>query len=249
MKVIRIGLAALSFAASSAALCAPLTLTGADLLANPSVQFPIGAPSLNGTSVHFGSSGVSFGKLASIPLAQFGIGFDGSPATISFSITLRRMTTDWDAFVLLGDGTSLLGVAAGDNSNGQAAAELMDDLGNSGSNPNPTATILFTDSGFPAVDEFLDVSLTFRLESTKTTMDVSFRTGSATHIFARSLNAGAPLSLVLMRDNDPFEQYQLKSITLDVPKSLPEPASLALVAAAMLGIAATRRRRPAAPNA
>lgn len=242
MKVFRTTLAALSVAASSLAICAPLTLTGADLLANPLVQFPIGAPSLNGTSVHYGGSAMSFGELVSIPLAQFGIGFDGSPTTISFSVNLRRMTVDWDAFIVLGDGTSLLGAAAGDNSNGQAAAEVMDDLGDSGS--SPVATILYTDAGFPAVDEFLDVALSFLLETTQTTMEVSFGTGSATHVFAQSFSAGAPLSLVLLRDNDISEQYQLRSITLDVPMAAPEPVSLALVGVALFGIAATRRRCP-----
>jgi hypothetical protein len=112
-----------------------ITLSGSDLLANPLSQFPNGAPSQVGTSLVFGPSPNDFAKLVVIPLAQFGV----SIATISFWANLTRLTGDWDAFVTLGDGVSLLGAAAGDNNNGQGAAEVMDDLGAAGSNPNPPA--------------------------------------------------------------------------------------------------------------
>jgi len=222
---------------------APLKLTGSDLLANPSVQFPIGAPSLNGASLVFDTNGIGFGKHASIPLGQFGVVFTGAPTTVSFSVNLTRLTDDWDAFIVLGDGTSLLGAAAGDNSNGQGAAEVMDDLGDRGSNPNPTATILFTNAGFPSIGGSFDFVFSFLLESSQTTMDVSFNGGSATHVFSRSLNAGAPLSLVFIRDNESYERYQLNSITLNAPNGIPEPGSLALAALGLTAIGFTRRRR------
>ena len=119
----------------------------------------------------------------------------------------------------------------------------MDDLGDRGSNPNPTATILFTNAGFPAIGGSLDVYFSFLVEASKTTMDMSFNGGSATHEFSRSFNAGAPLSLMLIRDNESYERYQLNSITLNLPNKIAEPATVSLLALGLIGLATTRRRK------
>lgn len=49
-------------------------------------------------------------------------------------------------------------------------------------------------------------------------------------------------ALYMIRDNDDPEQYRLNAITLDVPGTAPELASLALFALGALGLAAARRR-------
>ncbi len=221
----------------------PLNLTALDLQANPNVTFPNGVPTVNGTSLVFGESPNDFWKLITIPLGQFGIAFDGTPTTVALSLNLTVLTGDWDAFIVLGDGNSLLGAAAGDNDNGQGASEQMVDLGNYGSVPNPNATVLFNQAGWPPVGGSFDVNLTFVLTGTQTTMDLSFGSSSGTKTFSQPFVVGAPLSLALIRDNDDYERYQLNSITLDVPNAVPEPATCSLLSLGLIGIAASRRRR------
>lgn len=258
MKVIRVGFAALSVAASSAAMCTPLTLTGADLLASSAVSFPTIQPTLSGSSLVFGQNG-SLAKLMALDLSDAGIALGYGqhlmvtvnltrlPCTIRNAKCAQSQSQDFDPRILLGDGTYLLGGNIGDNDNGHGAAHEMLDSGTLG--VPISSSVLFTNAGFPPIGGVVETYFDFVIGSTLTTMSMSFNAGSGTYTFANTLNTGQDLSLVLLKDNEDGERYQVNSVTIDVRSQVPEPATLALVAAALAGVTATRRRKPTVPAA
>ena len=251
MNALKTVFAALCLAASSAASAAPLTLTGADLLGSAWVTFPTIQPTVSGDSLMFGQNG-SLAKLMVLNLSDAGVvlGYDQHlmvkvnltrlPCTIQNAKCAQSQSQDFDPRVLLGDGTYLLGGNIGDNDNGHGTAHEMFDSGTLGVPISSSA--LFTNAGFPAIGSVVEAYFDFMIGGTLTTMGMAFNAGSGTYTFANSLSIGTDLSLVLLKDNEDGERYQVNFVTIDVRSQVPEPATLVLVGAALLGAAATRRR-------
>jgi hypothetical protein len=258
MNALKTVFAALCLAASSAASAAPLTLTGADLLGSAWVTFPTIQPTLSGDSLMFGQNG-SLAKLMVLNLSGAGVALDYEQhflVTVNFTRLpcstrnarcAQSQAQDFDPYVLLGDGSHLLGGTVSDNGNGQGVAQELVDVGTVGA--PISSSVLFTDAGFPAIGAVVEAHFDFTIGAALTTMRMGFNSGSATHTFANSLGIGSGQNLVLLKDNEDGERYQVNFVTLEVRSQAPEPATLALVGASLFGIAATRRRRPAAPTA
>lgn len=227
---------------STAVQATPITMTGEDLFNSPQVSFQTTTPTLNGTSLAFGSGAEQFGKLFEIPLFPTGFLSSSSPAVeISVSMNLTRLpcvgacvggSADWDPHILLSDSSSLVGPVIADNIGGEALATEMTDLGNVGQ--RNVLTSVFTGAGYPVIGEAFDVDVLFTLDNLLTTVDVAFLSGSTSFTSTR-LDRTASLSFVFMRDNDIGEQYQVNSITID-SVSVPEPATLLLMLMGLAGI-------------
>jgi PEP-CTERM motif len=226
---------------SSPAGATVISLTGADLLAFPGVTFPTVAPSLNGTSLVFGATPIPFGKLVSVPLTLADYWVGSLPAKFDISVTLTRLTSDWDAHIMMGDGARLIGASLGDNSGGQGAAESKLDAGDRGTGPS-SGIILFTGAGFPAIGESVTATLKMDIDIGATDFSFSYLVGSASYVSPDVLDPLSPLAFILMRDNEQ-ESYQLDSLSISFA-SVPEPSSISLVLAGigLLGFMVRRRK-------
>lgn len=143
---------------------------------------------------------------------------------MSITINLTRLPcssgcvgneNDFDPHVMIGDGSSLVGGLFADNGDGQGFAVEMDDGGNVGTNRN--VSLLFGGAGFPDIGGSFDVDLALTLGETSTTVDLSYLSGSGSFISSVVLDRTQDLSLLLVRDNDIGEQYQVNSVTITTP--------------------------------
>ena len=213
-----------------------ITLTGADLLASPYVIFPTTQPVLSGDSISFGP-GSNADKLFVLSLEPL---LPSLTSTLSLNINLTRLPcsgscawgeiNDWDPGLFLSDGTNLFGFRLVDNITGWAA---YDDLG---------YTTIFPGTTFPSFGDSVDVNATFTLLSDQTVLDVAFLSQSGSATTTRTFDAMTGLSLVLARDNDAGEQYQINSISLSVA-AVPEVSTYAMMLAGLGLVGAMARRR------
>jgi hypothetical protein len=92
-------------------------LTGADLFEHEDVTFFRSTPDLVGDSLVFdGPRTDRWEKLFDLPILTAGqISPQAPTTTISISMSLTRLTNDWDPYILLSDGTNLTGAVVSDN--------------------------------------------------------------------------------------------------------------------------------------
>ncbi len=236
---------AIGLVVSSLTGAAPLTLTGAELYANSAVTFPTIQPTLNGSSLVFGPGG-QFVKLMVVDLPAVGIvlGVE-QPLTVTVNFTRLAAASgqpwDFDPYIFVGDGSYLLGASIADNISGAGTAQEFADSGTSGS--YISSTVVFGDAGYPPIDGTVEVDFAFKFGGTVADMTMAFGAGSGSHTFSRTLNVASGLDLILLKDNDGGEQYQVNFITLDAPSTAPEPSTLSIALLGLAGLAATRRRR------
>jgi len=220
-----------------------ITLTGADLLASPYVTFPTTQPVLSGDSIRFGP-GSNAEKLFVLSLAPL---LPSLTSTLSLNINLTRLPcsgscawgeiNDWDPGLFLSDGTNLFGFRLVDNISGWTAVSYTD-LGNRLS--SDLGFTNFPGTAFPSIGDSVDVNSTFTLLSDQTVLDVAFLSQSESATTTRTFDATTGLSLVLARDNDAGEQYQINSISLSVA-AIPEPETYAMMLAGLLFVGIAKR--------
>jgi hypothetical protein len=197
------------------------TWTGAELLDEPRASFPSVAPTLAGSAIVLGP-GNDNDKL--VQLALVPAGFCGAPVpscTISAQLNLTRLVDDSDPFILLSDGSHVIGGVIVDNLDGGAGIHTGEDLGSSW-RPISGEDVL-SNLGYPAIGESVVVHLLFDLRPTESLVTISYRGGTATRSVT-GLDRAQALSLLLARDNESSEQYQLNSLSVSAN---PAPSALA----------------------
>ena len=252
-------LGAICMVAGFAVTAAPVTLTGADLLSSPNASFPgASQPRLAGSSIYF-EWGVSHGP-PRMNLVRFQVNSGGSvpqsgDATISATWNVTRLAcigfcaagddgttaSDWDPTFYLSDGATMLGFGLSDSHNGILSAFSDTDGGSAGS--APVTHYYEEETGFPAINGSLTVQLDFTLHEVGSTARIRYLGLDRSWTFANTLARSSSLALVLGQDNDSGERYQVNSIQFPDAAEIPEPTSVALVGAALLAIAAARRRK------
>jgi hypothetical protein len=102
-----------------------ITLTGAELFELAS--FPTVGATVSGTSLIFDPTTIDFQKLFVLPLSP--------RANYLISMNLTRLSRDHDPNLVIGNGTSMVGVGAYDQSSTSGQGHIYDDGGNVGLNP------------------------------------------------------------------------------------------------------------------
>ena len=139
------------------------TFTGAELFSDPNVLFPTTTPTVSGSSLIFGVGTVIHEKLFVLLLFPSGILSGLTPETISVSINLTRLTSDWDPHLILGDGTNFFGAVIADNVGGQFLGTTLSDSGTFGT--RLTLSSVFTGARFPSIGNSFDINAEFTLQT------------------------------------------------------------------------------------
>ena len=194
------------------------TLTGEDLFNNPAVIFPTTAPSLDGKSLIFEPGVAEFEKLLVLPLVPGGK-FNTShlPMTLSAFMKLTHLecinectgNPDSETWIGFSDGTNIIGALTADNSLGQGFAFTLTDDGAVGS--NPVTNQLFDNAGYPDVGESFAVLVRVIIQETGTTVELSYLGGSGRFSIGTKLDTRNDINLIMLRDNNIGQQYQLNS--------------------------------------
>jgi hypothetical protein len=150
---------------------------------------------------------------------------------------------DWDPFIAIGDGESLIGFQLNDP--GEVFAEEHKDVGIAGErvrHDRATGQSI----PFPGIGDSVEVRLDFILQQDASSLTIAVQGNnvSAAYTAAQKITTQVPLSLVLLRDNDLGEQYQVNSISISTPlTAVPEPSTFALVGLGALALGWAARRR------
>ena len=214
-----------------------ISFTGAELFSNPNISFPTTSPTLNGSSIVFGSGGSSHGKLLVLPLLPSGTG----DSSVLVSLNLTRLACsgscngdsgDHDPLVALGDGSILIGAQFADD--GSVFADVLTDQGSAG---NRTDHDSFAPFSMPAIGQAFDVEVSFVLTTT-TTLNAN---SNSFVVPASALDTSEAIAFAFMRNNDSGEQYQINTLSISSPELVPAPAALWLFGSA-LGLLGWMRR-------
>jgi len=187
------------------------TFTGEDLLTNPNVSFPTVQPVLDGTSIVFGPGQPAWAKLLVFQLTGSDLNPDEA-YTVTLTLNLTRLTNDWDPYLLLGDGTQLLGPVVVDNADYLHVSRLMDN-GDSGTGNTVEGVLL--EAPVPPVGSSFDVRITYTIMPTATHISGLFEGVSGEFTSGTILDRSAGIDFVLMSDNESGEIYKLNTLTLE----------------------------------
>lgn len=235
---------------SSAVSATPISFTGAELAALPSISFPTGTQTIFGDSLRIDAS-TRNSAIVRLPFDLFDVDVSDFEVQINFT-RLRRDDglDDHDPTVFLSDGFNLFGAGFGDSSNnGVNASPRVHSISPDQKSLNFDAPLTRSaDIVVPLGSSFL---ATIRIQSTgiSTTITSGFNNGSisATGVSPTLFdpNNGGP-SLII-GSNDVNENYQINSLSftrgVSLPTAVPEPNALAGLGIGLLGFSLYRRRR------
>jgi len=238
---------------------ATITYTGSDLFNDPNVSFPTTTPTLAGDSLVFGTStSGGINKLLVVPLFSAGALSLTSPTTVSISLNLTRLACvlsvgcagntieDSDQHIVLGDGSSLVGVNAGDGVyngyDGTGGSSVLTDLGTTADFHPSLSQTLFTDPGYPDIGSSFEVNVQIILGTT-TEVSLSYLAGSGTDSGLLGLDRTAEIDFAFLSDGDPGEQYQINSLAISSPAIVPIPPAFWLFGTGLLGLIGVARRK------
>ena len=238
---------------------ATVSFTGTELVGASGVSFPTSAPTVSGSSIVFGPNSTPFAKLVAIDLSAIGlVPATTHPVQLTVAMNLTRLpcanipdacdgaVTDWDPTVLLlDDAHHMVGAQLNDRP-GEVLAEEYQDVGVAGQRLIHTTVI---DSiAYPDIGNSIDVRLDYLLSTAASNVTVTVPGDSATFQAVQTLHTPGFFQVVLMRDNDPGEQYQLNSVSVSTLSAVPEPSGILLALCGLLALAfrkkhAWRRRK------
>ena len=233
---------------------ATITYSGLDLYNDPNVSFPTLNPTLNGTSLVFGTGAtVRYQKLLVLPLFPSGSLSTSSPTTISVSVNVTRLACDTSAgcaggeqdsdhHFALGDGVNLVGGAASDGIGGAGTISVYSDNGDSAG--LTSGQVVFSNAGYPTIGSSFDINMVFTLDTT-TSIDLSFLDGQETATGLQGLNRATSIDFVFLKEGDPGEQYQINSLSFTSDALVPIPPALYLFGSGLLGLIGIARRKAA----
>ena len=110
--------------------------------------------------------------------------------------------------------TNIVGALTADDALGQGFAFELADDGTVGANPE--TDLLFAGAGYPDVGESFGLLVTLILQAKGTTVELSYLSGSGSSVSGVTLDVTRDINLVLLRDDDIGQQYQLNSVTVSV---------------------------------
>jgi hypothetical protein len=216
-------------------LAGTVIFTGADLYSNSNATLHSGITSLSGSSLLFRSLDVpssQYDKLVSLPMSSLGHWENKEGVVVNVSLNLTRRPCinassqacsdreDHDIAVALGNGRYIVGAEIADNYNGSVFHQEFVDRGTYGTNARHD--LLYRNTGFPDVGQSYVVNATFTLNSSNTLVDSKFMSGAGSRA-GSALGRPSDLSFLLMRDNEPGEQYQLNSLLISSSALTPVP--------------------------
>ena len=231
--------AALVVAASPAGAVVAFSGTGQELFDDPATSFPTGSPSVVGSALQLPAN-VANEILAAYPLAAAGAFAGPDPVVITYSVSLTRLTDDFDPVFLASDGSVAVGGQVGDNPNGSAraiAGTVSATALTVGSDP-----LIFDNAGFPMIGGSVDAVIEVVARAGDTEVTVSFLGTEATVVSSAILDLDQELSFLVVANSEVSmgESYQLDAATLEI--EVPEPArALMLMLGASVLFAARRR--------
>ncbi len=227
------------------------TWTGEELRNDPREVFPTRTPTLQGTSLLFGTGSVFAEKLLELELFPQNALNPADPMVVHIlaNFTVQQSTwptypTDHDPGIGVGDGTLFGGFLAADNYGGDGGARLYHDLGTAGEGFR-FADELFTGAGYPAIGNPLTIESRITLTTASTDVWGAFGSKSGSHTFPEAFDVNAPLNFVFFA-HDAEEKYKLNWLSLEVDgtRAVPEPSSLVLFSGfGVMGLVMVWRRR------
>lgn len=192
--------------------------TGAELAIDSGVSFPTVQPAIIGDAAIFGA-GTPSDIIFAIPLVPAD-GLGSRPFRIAISINMTRVTDDCDPYIVLSDGARYAGVNVFDNEGGGAGYVQGSITGTTA--PLGMTQVLFRNVGFPAVGEEIEIKIVLRFDGAVLTSEIS--TLSNTGVYSSQfLDPTQPISVMLVRDNEGSEQYQVNSIRIQNPRPVARP--------------------------
>jgi hypothetical protein len=227
---------------------ATLTLTGAELFAFPTASFPTVGATVSGSSLIFDPTTANHQKMFVLPISP--------GANYSISMNLTRLPAqpgaypgDYDPHLVIGNGTSMVGVGAYDPTPGGGRGVTYDDGGSVGLNRQ--VEILFSGYAqpYPSNGNNFTINADFSLRGFGTQVALSVLGSSATFDTSEKLLPPISLYLALVGDNDVGEHYQLNWLSVTSPSlrlvQNPLPGALPLFATGLgaLGLLGWGRKR------
>lgn len=221
---------------------APFTFLGEDLLSLNNVEFPNGAPSLEGTSIRFA------GRQPADALLRISLDdLVQDPLNFSISVNATRLATDTDFGFFVTDGVNIAGGFFGDNSNGSFFEYENLTLSTDGLKVVYPGLSIFsaTGLGFPPIGGQFQTDFRFVTTDSSVTTTVAAN-GSFLNVFdPRAFNLAAGLDLIFVADRlfSPVEDYQINSITFNEPAFAVSAPPVWLLSFIGFGAFAVMRRR------
>lgn len=183
---------------------ADLMLTGAQLYAlQPITSFPTVGVTVSGSSLIFDPTSADYQKMFVLALSVAG--------SYSVSMNLTRLSSDHDPSLVIGNGTSMVGVAAFDQG---GRSMIFDDGGSVGLNRQATTLFNGYAQPYPSIGGDFTMTANFSLANFGTQVGLSVLGSSATFDTSVALLPTSQLYVALVGENDPGEQYQLNWISI-----------------------------------
>jgi hypothetical protein len=217
--------------------------TGVGLLSDSRVTFPNGLPTVDGSSIVFGSPGPNYAKLFQVSLGSFSYN-----DVFDVKIDLTRKTVDWDPRILLADGNQMYGGAITDDNGGSYYPTRFYESTLSGNYDGSDAGI--NNGGFPDVDGSIFIHLRYSFSPTSSTVTILQGFNQVPFTFSTPsayINPTNGLSFAMLRDNEPVEIYQINSLQIT---AVPEPGIMlgVILMAVLCGIWFIRKRIAGPPK-
>ncbi len=173
--------------------------TGAEFVADAQTSFPTQQPTLDGDRMVLAAPADNQ-VLAAHALSVPGVyGCASRPIVVTMSLTLTRLSDDFDPVFLVRAGDDAIGGQVGDNPNGSArviTGTIANNILEVASDP-----FVFQGAGFPAIGGSLDALIQVTITSGGTSVRIAFGSADQTTQVASTLDGAADLSFLLVANS------------------------------------------------